>query len=159
MKITIPLSELEQLIIVDLYYLTYVSKALTPITEKQLRNEMGKKSPLHQTLKRLIEKSYVMRTLKDGKFWYALSPNGAKMLELLRIVGELDIDMTEREKRRWYILNRYNPDYQMRQRKKRKIYITMCCECFSIIYVKEEKIFKNDNLCAVCKVERKKTNS
>ncbi|KKK44694.1 MAG: hypothetical protein Lokiarch_15840 [Candidatus Lokiarchaeum sp. GC14_75] len=50
MKIIIPLSQLQQLIIVELYYLTYLNKELNPITEMQLRKEMEKKSSLFELL-------------------------------------------------------------------------------------------------------------
>ena len=134
MKIIIPLSQLEQLILDDLYFLTYKGKDIKPITEKRLRKEMERKSPLHNTLKRLIDKGYVMRALKNGKYYYAMSPNGKKIYDLIGIIGELDFEKSQRGKKR---------------------YATMCCKCFSIRYVKEEKKFANDNLCIECELKQK----
>lgn len=132
MKIIIPLSQLEMLILVDLYFLTYRGENFTPITENQLRKEMERKSPLHKTLKRLIDKGYAMRALKNGKYYYAMSPNGKKIYDLQGLIDELDFEKAEREKKRFAI---------------------MCCKCFSIRYVKEEKKFANDNLCIECELE------
>ncbi|GAI71395.1 unnamed protein product, partial [marine sediment metagenome] len=87
MKIALTLSQLQKRIIVHLYFLTFRKKDLPPITEIQLRKELKKKSSLYNSLKSLVKSGYVMRTFKDGKYYYALSPNGAKIYELLGILS------------------------------------------------------------------------
>ncbi len=88
MKIIIPLSELEMSILFHLYSLTCKAEFLTPITEKQLRKRIERKASLYKTFKRLIKKGYVMRTYKDGKYYYALSPEGEKAYELLLLLND-----------------------------------------------------------------------
>ncbi len=156
MKIALTLSQLQKLIIVHLYFLTYEKKGLIPITEVQLRKELKKKSSLHNSLKSLVKKGYVMRTFKDEKYYYALSPNGAKIYELLGILSELGIDKTDRERWREFLLMGSNPGYILKDLRESRRYETMCCQCFSITIVKEGRLLANDNLCVRCRVEQDK---
>ena len=159
MKIALKLSQLQKRIIVHLYFLTYEKKDLSPITEIQLRKELKKKSSLYNSLKSLVKRGYVMRTFKEGKYYYALSPNGAKIYELLGILSELGIDKTERERRIEFILMGINPDYKIKDLRESKRYETMCCQCFGIAIVKEDKLLAKNNLCVRCRIEQKKNIS
>ncbi len=158
MKIIIPLTQFEHLILIKLYYLTYLGESLTPIVEKQLRVKMKHKSSIYSTLKRLVEKGYVMTTksIKDGKMYYALSPEGKKMFDLLGLISELNVDMTDRERIKYAIMDGHNPQYYINTLKEKKMYATMCCKCFSIRYVKESKKFAKNNLCIPCQVAEEK---
>ena len=160
MKIIIPLSQLQQLIIVELYYLTYLNKELNPITEMQLRKEMEKKSSLHNSLKSLIEKGYVMITkhIVDNKTYYAMSPEGEKMFDLMTLISELDLDFTDRERIINAIMAGHPSQYYINDLKENKRYATMCCMCFSIRYVREDKRLAKNNLCIKCQVDQERNS-
>lgn len=158
MKIIIPLTQLQQLIMVELYYLTYLNKELNPITERKLRKEMEKKSSLHNSLKRLIEKGYAMITknIEDGKTYYAMSPEGKKIFDLMTLISELDLDFTDRERIRNAIMAGHHSQYYIRAMKENKRYATMCCKCFNMRYVKEDKRLAKDNLCIECQADQER---
>jgi len=159
MKIALTLSQLQKRIIVCLYFITYKKKDLSPITEIQLRKELKKKSSLYKSLVSLVKNGYVMRTFKDGKYYYALSPNGAKIYELLDILSELGIDKTDRERRREFLMMESNPDYIIKNLRDSKRYETMCCQCFGITIVKEDRLLAKDNLCVRYRVEQERNKS
>lgn len=160
MKIIIPLSQLQQLIIVELYYLTYLNKELNPITEIQLRKEMERKYSLHKTLKSLIKKGYVMITkyIEDNKNYYAMSPEGKKMFDLMTLISELDLDFTDRERIINAIMAGHPSQYYINDLKENKRYATMCCKCFSVRYVREGKRLTKDNLCIECQIDQEKNS-
>ncbi|MBA7686597.1 hypothetical protein ES703_95047 [subsurface metagenome] len=156
MKIALTLSQLQKRIIVHLYFLTFRKKDLPPITEIQLRKELKKKSSLYNSLKSLVKSGYVMRTFKDGKYYYALSPKGAKIYELLGILSELGIDKTERERWREFLFMGSNPDYLIKDLRESRRYETMCCKCFGLTIVKEDRLLAKNNLCVRCRVEQER---
>lgn len=155
MKIALKLSNLQREILDILFYLTYKGKNITPITERHLRSELGKNNLLHRTLNRLIEKSYVMRTVQKKKYYYALSPNGKKIIDLFKIIDDLDLEWTESERLTKYLLSGYTlnqANYEIKRWKEERRYPTMCSECFGVVWVKEDRIFVNDNLCVECEL-------
>ncbi len=156
MKIALTLSQLQKQIIVQLYFLTFRKKDLSPIPEIQLRKELKKKNTLHNSLKSLVKSGYVMRAFKDGKYYYSLSPNGAKIYELLGILSELGIDKTERERWREFLLMGSNPDYVIKDLRESRRYETICCKCFGLTIVKEDRLLAKNNLCVRCRVEEEK---
>ena len=156
MKIALTLSQLQKQIIVHLYFLTFRKKDLHPIQEIQLKKELKKKNPLYNSLKSLVKNGYVMRTFKDGKYYYALSPNGAKIYELLCILSELGIDKTEMERWREFLLMGSNPDYVLKDLRESRRYESMCCKCFGLTIVKEDRLLAKNNLCVRCRVEQEK---
>ena len=144
-------------ILYDLYSLTYKGEFLTPITEKylrkkQLQKKIERKATLYKTLKTLIKKDYVMRTFKDGKYYYAMSPEGKKVYDLLELLSELDFYST-RSERSW-------------DRAMGKYYTTMCCKCSNNCFIRvdyrideglgKDKRFAKDNLCVRCKVDQER---
>lgn len=159
MKIALKLSELEREILDILFYLTYQGNEITPITEKYLRNEICKHYGLYKALNRLIGKSYVMRTLNKKEFCYALSPNGKKILDLFRIIDDLDLEWTEPEYLKTLLLSGHTleqANYEIKRRKEDKRYPTMCSQCFSVVSVKKNKNYVNDNLCVDCELNLEK---
>ncbi len=156
MKIALTLSQLQKLIIVHLYFLTFRKKYSPPITEIQLRKKLKNKSSLSNSLKSLVKSGYVMRAFKDGKYYYALSPTGAKIYELLGILSELGIEKTERERWREFLLMGSNPDYIIKDLRESRRYETMCCKCFGLTIVKEDRLLAKNNLCVKCRVEQER---
>ena len=132
------------------------------ITEKHLRSELDKNNVLHRTLNRLIEKSYVMRTSNKRINNYALSPNGKKIIDLFKIIDDLDLEWTESERLTRYLLSGYTlsqANYEIKRWKEERRYPTMCSQCFGVVWVKENRIFVNNNLCVECELNFEEKDS
>ena len=70
-----------------------------------------------------------MRTLNKKKFCYALSPNGKKILDLFKIIDDLDLEWTEPEYLKRLLLSRHTleqANYEIQRWKEDKKYPTMC---------------------------------
>ena len=117
---------------------------------------------MYGTLNRLIEKSFVMRTSIKRICNYALSPNGKKILDLFKIIDDLDLECPESERLARYILSGYTLNqarYEIKRWKEERRYPTMCSHCFGVVWVKTNRVFVNDNLCVECELNLEEKSS